>query len=514
MAAGAVALVASLPLAYVVVRAIGAGGDVWSSLLDERIPSLLGTTILLAVVVTGAAVALGAGFAYLVVRTDVPCRRLLAVLAAVPLAIPPFVGAIVYASLLGPKGDLQQLLEPLGVERLPSIYGFGGAALVLVLFTYPYAFMLAGAALASLSRNYEEAARALGRTRLQVVIGTTFRMITPALAGGALLVGLHVLSDFGTVALMRLDTFTRVIFIQLSGEFDIAGAAVLSSLLVLLSLAMLAAARGVRGGGSYEQTSTGLTPPPLHALGRWRWPAFGACALVITLSLLVPLATLVAWTADTLPDQDLADYAGWAWNSLSLALVAAAVALLCALPVAAVAVRRRGRAATAISSLAQAGFALPGVIVALALVAISTRYLNPLYGTLTLLVVAFVIRFLPEAIQGMESGIGQIGGELSEAARGLGAGRLETGVRVVLPLLRPSMVAAWVVVFLSSLKELPITLVLRPLDFDTLAVRVWTPARSGLYAEAGPAALMLVLVSLVPLYFILVRRRGLLPALS
>lgn len=228
----------------------------------------------------------------------------------------------------------------------------------------------------------------------------------------------------------------------------------------------------------------------------------------------MPLATLVVWTADKLPGQDLGDYAGWAWNSLAVSLVAAAAALVCALPVAAVAVRRRGRAAMALSSLAQAGFALPGVIVALALVAISTRYANPLYGTLTLLVIAFVIRFLPEAIQGMESGIGQVGRGLSEAARGLGAGRLETGRRVLLPLLRPSMVAAWVVVFLSSLKELPITLMLRPLDFDTLAVRVWTPARNGLYADAGPAALMLVLASLVPLYFILVRRRGMLPALS
>ncbi len=505
---------ASLPLGYVLVRAAGAGKDVWSTLLDERIPSLLGTTVLLAVVVSAAAVTVGAGFAYLVVRTDLPFRRVLAVLAAVPLAIPPFVGAIVYASLLGPKGELQQLMEPLGVERLPSIYGFSGAALVLVLFTYPYVFMLSAAALASLSRNYEEAARALGRTRLQVVLGTTFRMITPALAGGALLVSLHVLSDFGTVALMRLDTFTRVIFIHLSGEFDIAGAAVLSSLLIALSLGVLVAARGVQGGGSYEQTSAGLTPPPLHPLCRWRWPAFAACSLVVALSLIVPLVTLVVWTADKLPEQNLGDYAGWAWNSLAVSLVAAAAALVCALPVAALAVRRRGSAALALSSLAQAGFALPGVIVALALVAISTRYANPLYGTLALLVIAFVIRFLPEAIQSMESGIGQVGRGMSEAARGLGAGRLETGRRVLMPLLRPSMVAAWVVVFLSSLKELPITLMLRPLDFDTLAVRVWTPARNGLYADAGPAALMLVLASLLPLYFILVRRRGMLPTLS
>jgi iron(III) transport system permease protein len=212
----------------------------------------------------------------------------------------------------------------------------------------------------------------------------------------------------------------------------------------------------------------------------------------------------------------VADYAAWAWNSMLVSVLVATAAVACALPVAVLVAQRVGlaRARTALGWLAQSGYALPGVIVALAMVAIATRYLDPLYGTLALLVAALVIRFLPQAIQGQEAGLQQIGPNLAEAARGLGASRARAFASVVLPLLRPTLAVAWGVVFLTALKELPATLVLRPLGFDTLPVRVWTPARDGLYAEAGPAALLIVLVSLVPLYFLLARRRGVVPPLS
>jgi iron(III) transport system permease protein len=171
----------------------------------------------------------------------------------------------------------------------------------------------------------------------------------------------------------------------------------------------------------------------------------------------------------------------------------------------------RGGAGLAIGWLAQAGYALPGVIVALALVALATRWLDPLYGTLSLLVAAFVIRFLPQAIQGQEAGLQQIGANLSDAARALGASRARAFWRVVMPILAPSAAAAWAVVFLTAVKELPVTLILRPIGFDTLPVRVWTPARDGLYADAAPAALLLVLVSALPLYLLLARRSAVVP---
>jgi iron(III) transport system permease protein len=165
------------------------------------------------------------------------------------------------------------------------------------------------------------------------------------------------------------------------------------------------------------------------------------------------------------------------------------------------------RGGVVIGWLAQAGYALPGVIVALALVAISTRWVDPLYGTLTLLVAAYVIRFLPQAIQGEEAGLQQIGPNLQEAARGLGASGRQALWRVMLPLMRPSLAAAWAVVFLTTVKELPATLILRPLEFDTLPVRVWVPAHDALYPQAGPPALMLVIISAVPLYLLLGRTR-------
>jgi iron(III) transport system permease protein len=501
LAACVVAAGAAIPLVYVLVRAAGAGGDVWSDLIDGELPTLLANTLGLAAVAVAGTLLIGTALAYLVVRTDLPGRRALTVLCALPLAIPPYVGSVTYGDVLGPRGGLRDLL---GVEELPSIFGFQGAALVLVLFTYPYVFLLAAAALRTLNPHFEEAARGLGRSALRVFFGTTMRLIAPSLAAGALLVGLYVLSDFGTVSLMRFQTFTTVIYEEIGGRFDPPAAAALSSVLVLLTLAFLAGGIAIRGGGRFVQTEGGfghVTPRPL---GRARWPAFAAVLAVLGLSLALPLARLATWTIEVLPDQDLGEYLGWAWNSVLVSVVGASVTVVCALPVAMLMARRGGMI---VGWLAQAGYALPGVIVALALVAISTRWIDPLYGTLALLVSAYVIRFLPQAIQGEEAGLQQIGPNLLEAARGLGASGRQALFRVVLPLLRPSLGAAWAVVFLTIVKELPATLILRPLGFDTLPVRVWVPAHDALYAQAGPPALLLVIISAVPLYLLLGRAR-------
>lgn len=507
--AGAVALLCSLPLAYVLVRAAGAGLETWSLLLDRRIPPLLVNTVGLALVVVAATLAIGAGLAYLVVRTDLPGRRALSVLCALPLAIPPYVGAVVYADVLGPRGALR---DAVGVEQLPSIFGFPGAALVLVLFTYPYVFLLASGALRALDPSLEEAARGLGRGGIVALALTTLRMTAPALGGGSLLVALYVLSDFGAVSLMRFDTFTTVIYDELGGRFDPAAAAALSSVLVVLTLALLWAGRWLRRGARYAQAGAGRAREGVRELGAARWPLALGVACLLGLALVLPLVRLASWSVATIGEQGLAEYGGWAANSMLVSGLAAGVAVALALPVAVlVAAERAGgaagdRSARALGMLAQAGYALPGVIVALALVAIATRFAEPLYGTLTLLVAAFVIRFLPQAIQGEQAGLAQLASNLAEAARGLGAGRAAAFVRVTLPLLRPSLAVSFAVVFLTAVKELPATLVLRPLGFDTLPVRVWTEARNGLYADAGPAALMLVLVSIVPLYALLARR--------
>jgi iron(III) transport system permease protein len=366
-------------------------------------------------------------------------------------------------------------------------------------------YLLASAGLAGLNPHFDEAARALGAGPLRTA-RTTARLVLPQLAGGALLVGLYVLSDFGAVSIMRFDTFTTVIYTELGGRFDPPAAAALSSVLVVLTLGVLVGGLKVRGGGRYVQTGAGYARRSVRPLGAWRWPAFGGVAAVLALSLGVPLAQLVAWTAEAAGGQDLGDLAGWAWNSLTLSGVAATAAVAAALPVS-VAMARGGRAGLLIGAFAQSGYALPGVIVALAAVAITTRFAEPLYGTLALLVIAFVVRFLPQAVQAQESGLAQIGGNLLEAARSLGVTPRAAFRRVTLPLLGPSMQAAWIVVFLTAVKELPATLVLRPIGFDTLPVRVWTPARDGLYSDAGPAALLLVIISLVPLAIVLLRRR-------
>jgi iron(III) transport system permease protein len=270
VAASLVAAGAAIPLVYVLVRAAGAGGRVWSDLVDDRLPVLLANTLGLAAVAVAGTLLLGTALAYLVVRTDLPGRRPLAVLCALPLAIPPYVGSVTYGDVLGPRGGLRDLL---GVEQIPSIFGFPGAALVLVLFTYPYVFLLAAAALRNLNPHFEEAARGLGRGGLRVFFGTTMRLVAPALAAGGLLVGLYVLSDFGTVSLMRFQTFTTVIYEEIGGRFDPPAAAALSSVLVLLTLGFLAGGIAVRGSGRFVQTEGGFATVSPRPLGRARWPA-------------------------------------------------------------------------------------------------------------------------------------------------------------------------------------------------------------------------------------------------
>jgi iron(III) transport system permease protein len=449
-AVAAVALVL-LPLAYLVLRAAGGGAEALE-VLDRGTLDLVGQTLVLVGAVTAAAIAIGLPLAWLATRTDVPARRLIAVASPLPLVIPSYVAALALLGAFGPRGLLQQLLEPLGVERLPAIYGVVGAWLALTLSTYPYVFLLASAALRGLDPALEDAARGLGHSRWRLFRRVTLPALRPALGASSLLVALYALSDFGAVSLMQYNALTRSIYLQYRSLFDRTPAAVLGLVLVALTIALLVlegrTRRAVRSSASGAER-----PPTLVALGRWRWPAFAFCAAVLALFLVVPVAVLVYWSTRAV---ELGHGIAFAWeaalSSLTVSTLAALVAVVAVLPVAFLAERHPSSWTRTIERLAYTGNALPGIVIALSLVFFAANYLPSLYQTVALLIFAYVVRFFPQALAGVGSALQRVHPRIEEAARGLGRGPVRVLATVTVPLIRRGLLAGGALVFLNAMK--------------------------------------------------------------
>ena len=484
-----------LPLAYLVVRA-GSTSRGWRVLTRANTLELLWSTALLVASVTAASVTIGVSVAWLVTRTDLPWRRFWGVAAALPLVIPSYVAAFCLLGAFGPRGLLQQAL---GVERLPEIYGYWGALAALTLSTYPYVLLLVAAALRGLDPALEEAARGLGRPPFGVFRRVTLPALRPSIGAGALLVALYTLSDFGVVSLMRYDALTRAIYLQYRSLFDRAPAAVLA--LVLVALTALVLLLESRWRRRTARTGPGVARPLRpQRLGRWRWPALAYMTGVVGAFLAVPAAVLFYWLARGLDRAELP----WreALHSISASALAALVAAAAALPIAILATRYPARWTSLLERLAFAGNALPGIVIALSLVFFAANYASWLYQTLALLVFAYVVRFLPQALAGVESSLAAVPPRVEEAARALGRGPVATVLTVTVPLIRSGILAGAALVFLSAMKELPATLLLRPIGFETLATEIWKLTSVGAYSRAALPALLLIAVSAPFVYYL------------
>ena len=511
LAAAACTVVAlvCLPLAYLVLRVVQGGAEAWSVLGRHRILELVAQTALLVVLVTAVALVLGVSLAWLVTRTDLPGRRFWAVAAGLPLVIPSYVAALILLAAFGPRGFLQQILEgPFGVERVPEIYGLWGAVLALTISTYPYVYLLAGAAFRELDPALEEASRSLGRSRAQTFRRVTLPVLRPALGAGALLVALYTLSDFGAVSLMQYCSLTRAIFLQYRSLFDRTPAAVLSLVLVLLTVVVLVLEAYSRGRARYHRPSPGAARAAQRVrLGGWRWAALGYCAGVVGFALALPLAVIGYWLERALSlDRELGGVWGPALNSVLVSAVAAGVAVAAALPVALVATRYRSGWTRALERLAYSSNALPGIVIALSLVFFAANYAGFVYQTLALLVFAYVVRFFSQAVAGTHSALLRVDPRLEEAARGLGKSPRRAFATVTAPLVAPGLLAGAALVFLSTMKELPATLLLAPIGFETLATEVWTATTVAAYSRAALPALLLVLLSAPFVYLLTIRR--------
>lgn len=507
IAATLVAAVVSLPLVYLAIRGLGGGADAFlSSAMTARLAQLAGRTLALVVGVVGVALAIALPYAWLVVRTDLPGRRWWGLAGALPLVFPSYVAAFSLVAFFGPRGHLQQWLEPLGVDRLPGVvYGYGGALAALALFTYPYVYLLLVAGLRNLDPAVEESARLLGDGGWRCFRRVIVPQLRGPLAAGSLLIALYALSDFGAVSIARFNTFTLAIYNAYRGLFDRSVAASLALVLVALTVAVLA----LQGRAAGRATGTRRRPfrrRRLIPLGRWRWPVTIALGALNVVTLGVPLGIIGHWAVRAVAAGNPLGSAWRAsWNSLLASGLAAAACTLLALPAAVWLARYPDRRSRWVERWTQAGYALPGLVVALSLVFFASRHAPLVYQTLALLIAAYVVRFLPQALGAERAAIAAVSPAFEEAARSLGRDRWAVFRTVTLPLIAPGLLAGAGLVFLTTLKELPATLILRPTGFDTLATRVWTATAEGIYSQAAVPALCLLLVSIGPVYWLVIR---------
>ena len=477
------AFLALLPLVYLMIRAFqGGAGPVLEIVARERTVRLVLRSLALAVVVTGACSVIGVSLAWLTVRARLPRRRWWMLLAAMPLAIPTYVAAFAW------------------LAAVPGLHGFAGAALVLTACSYPYVYLPVAAALQRVDPALEEVARGLGRNPLATFATVTLRQVRPAAAGGALLVGLYVLSDFGAVSLMRYDAFTRVIYTSYKASFDRTPAAVLGLVLVAVTVLIVWGESCARGRGGEAQVGAGAARVHFPvALGAWTWPALAWAGAVALVSLGVPLGSMTYWLLrgrSAAIEPALLIQA--ATSTLGVAALGALVTTTLAVPVGILAARHRSRLARMLEQATYAGHALPGIVVAFGLVFFGIRYAQPLYQRTPLLVLAYAVLFLPAAVGAVRASVRQSPPLLEEVARSLGRSSFGVLRAVTLPLAAPGVAAGAALVFLTCMKELPATLLLRPTGMQTLATRLWTETGSGSYAAAAPYAAALVLLAALP----------------
>ncbi len=499
------AAISVTPLLYLLIRAVETGPAIFDLLLRPRTLAVLLNSILLTATVTATATVTGTLLAWLTVRTDLPGRNLWTAVTCLPLVLPSYVGAFALIAALGPNGMLQSLLEPLGVTRLPSIYGFPGTWLALTLFTYPYVMLSVRAGLCGLDPALEDAARSMGRTGPQAFRAVVLPYLRPSIGAGALLAALYTLSDFGAVSLLQFNAFTREIYIQYGAALDRSAAAALALLLVALTITVIGIENRTRGRARHYRAGIGTARrQKIVALGWWKLPALAVCVLVTLLGLGIPLLVTLYWLVRGWRTGATID-AQWhlLFNSVSASGLAAAFCVLAALPVVICTVRYPGRLSRHAERLAYTGHALPGIVVALALVFFGARYAPLLYQTLFMLVLAYTILFLPLALGTLRAVMLKISPRTEEAARLLGRSPSRVFTAVTLPQLRPGILTGLALVFLTCLKELPATLLLGPTGFETLATRIWGATEEAFFAQAAAPSLILVMAAAVSLWILL-----------
>lgn len=498
-------------------------GAILRAMAATVLPGYLWTTLWLSLLVALGAACVGAGTALVVSLFDFPGRRSLEWLLLLPLAMPAYVTAYAYTDFLQFSGPLQQgLRSSLGLQGrlLPEVRSLGGAVWVFIFSLYPYVYLLARTALGERTAHLMEAARLLGAPLPRRICAVALPLARPAVAAGVALVLMETLADFGVASYFGIQTFSTGIYKAWLAMDNRLAAAQLASMLLVLVLALLHIEQRAQKRMRFacgDAPAGSLQARPLALRGARRWAAWGACTLPVVLGFVAPVAFMLRPLLAGGADLPWERFGAWAWHSLRLSGITAALAVAMAF-VLAFAVRRQPDAVTrGVVQLVSVGYAVPGAVIVVGLL-LPVGWLQavaPQWGLGTLvtatafgLVWAYLVRFCAVALQTMQSGYARIALSLDDSARMLGSGSPGLMARVHWPLLKRSSAAAALLVFVDVMKELPATMVLRPFNSDTLAVVTYQLARDERLGEAALPALALVAVGLVPVILLSRALRG------
>ena len=521
-----IAVLVSIPVLMLLPAWLTPSNEVWRHLTDTVLGELLYNTLVLLVGVGVGVLLLGVGLAWLTVMYEFPGRRIFEWALMLPLGIPAYVMAFVAVGLLDFSGPVQAALRDLFGPNgywFPRIRSQGGVIAVMILALYPYVYMLARTAFLSQGRSLMEAGRSLGLSPPAAFVRIALPMARPAIAAGVALALMETLADFGAVTIFNYDTFTTAIYKAWFGLLNLGAAAQLSTLLLLFVAVALYAERHWRGQSRYHAAGRPVQGQRHRLTGLRAAMACGAALLVLTLAFIIPVGQLIIWFASAGIDDLDASYVEFVGHTVGLGLMAALLTVAAAVLLAYVRKQWPGRVMQAVTRLATLGYALPGAVLAVGIMLTFTAldrqvdgFVQTVFGvssglllssSVAALLFDYLVRFLAVAHGPVESALERIKPSLQQAARSLGATHRELLWRVYLPILRPGLLSAALLVFVEVMKELPATLLLRPFDWDTLAIRIFEMTSEGEWQRASLPALTLVLAGLLPV-ILLVRRSG------
>jgi iron(III) transport system permease protein len=519
--AALISLIVALPLLSIAVMALAPAPGVWPHLVSTTLPYSVQQTLLLMAGVAALTLAAGAGTAWLITMYRFPGRGLFDWLLILPLALPTYITAYCYGEFLDFTGPVQSALRDLGGFRnyqdywFPSIRSLGGAIFIFSCVLYPYVYLTARASFALQSIHVLEVARTLGRTGTGALFAVALPMARPALAAGLSLALMECLNDVGAVEYLGVRTLTLSVFDAWIQRSSISGAAQLALVMFFFVMALVSLERY---GRRQHRFQTGRTdrPVPEHRLpgGKGSLAAL-ACIVPLTVGFIVPVGVLVDGAIAQGAQYGLGDYARAAGNSLLLSSLAAIIVVVLALVLGAALRLSRGWIVSGAVRVSSLGYAIPGTVVALGLIVplagldnfisgLMQRWIGVqtgllLSGTAFALLLAYTVRFMAVAFGSVEAGWQRLSPNLDAAARTLGASPMRMLGSVHLPLLRPAIGAAALLVFVDTMKELPATLLLRPFNFETLATHIYVYASQEQFEHSAIAALTIVVVGLIPL---------------
>ena len=509
-----------LPIIVVAASVFLSSGDIWQHLYDTVLAEYVANSLLLAVGVGCLALPLGVVPAWLVTLYRFPCSRQLEWALLLPLAMPAYIIAYTYTGMLDVAGPLQSWLRAAfawqyGDYWFPDIRSLPGAVLMLSLVLYPYIYLLARAALLEQSASVVEVARTLGVKPAGAFFKVLLPLARPAIIVGLSLVLMETLADYGTVQYFGVATFTTGIFKTWFGLGSSIAAAQLSALLMLFVLFLIILEQYSRRQSRYHDTSTRYNRlEQKHLRGLRGLPALAVCALPVLFGFIIPSGQLLIWGMQTWRTSMDSGFFAIVVNSIELALITAVLAALLALAVSYARRQQPGIMTNSFNRLLGMGYAVPGAVIAVGVLIPFTwldRHLGHwfgmlldtdpgllLSGTIAILVFAYLVRFLALSLNTVDAGLAKIRPSMDEAGKSLGLSGFRLLRRVHIPILRGSLLTAVLLVFVDVLKELPATLILRPFNFNTLAVRTYELANEERLADAAFPALAIVLAGIIP----------------